>query len=433
MSKLRRFSGRHVRKLLLLASGLVLFLLWLGLWLRVLPDRPRVSIPAPEHSEVVGVSNDGRWVVTRMRHPPPEPPPGYMVTQYSSPSGPIRVWDMEREAIAAEFLGPEDSCQMVVVSCDGRFVIVQLSRSGMNQTRIFDAHTGRELKISPLRGDFYFTRFSPDGRFLAEPRSDERVIDIWDLIEERKRLELVGDGPTVEFSGDSALLVVGHYNREAGQTLAVVKEVSGGKEVRRFLVEALTLSHVCFSPDNRRLALFTQDSLDWAGCSDVVIYDLTSGEQIERYGDVVHFAFLPSGAAFVRVWSEEESSSPPTSDGFEKTIPSRGGRYVLKYAWGMSQSDGVKSNFLGKSGANESEYVELRTPDSGRLVLKLEGCSQCWFRLSDDESVAACIGPTGHIEVWDLPPRRPLFTLLALAALPASLFTAVIWWRLGRG
>jgi len=44
MTRFRQHFGNHRRTLLLLAAGAVMFLLWLGLWLRVLPDRPRVSI-----------------------------------------------------------------------------------------------------------------------------------------------------------------------------------------------------------------------------------------------------------------------------------------------------------------------------------------------------------------------------------------------------
>jgi len=44
MTRFRQHLGNHRRTLLLLAAGAVMFLLWLGLWLRVLPDRPRVSI-----------------------------------------------------------------------------------------------------------------------------------------------------------------------------------------------------------------------------------------------------------------------------------------------------------------------------------------------------------------------------------------------------
>jgi WD40 repeat protein len=49
---------------------------------------------------------------------------------------------------------------------------------------------------------------------------------------------------------------------------------------------------------------------------------------------------------------------------------------------------------------------------------------------SSDSRLAAASSPDGMIRIWDLPPRRPIFLLLALSAFPTLLFTTLLWWRL---
>jgi len=51
---------------------------------------------------------------------------------------------------------------------------------------------------------------------------------------------------------------------------------------------------------------------------------------------------------------------------------------------------------------------------------------------SSDRRLIAGRSPDGAVLVWDLPPRRPIGVLLALAAVPTLLFALLLWWRFGR-
>jgi len=155
-----------------------------------------------------------------------------------------------------------------------------------------------------------------------------------------------------------------------------------------------------------------------------------TGEELQRHGEVAHFAFLPDGSSFVRGWNDPQSPFKP--DAMRHPTTSKGGRFLITQYWSSSEPenwlDRLKESLSGNPPTVAGRQYVYVSWDTCKLMprgLALE--------LSADEAIAACIGPTGHIEVWDLPPRRPIFPLLALAALPALLFTAVIWWRLGRG
>jgi len=231
MTRFRQHLGNHRRTLLLLAAGAVMFLLWLGLWLRVLPDRPRVSIPAPEHTDVFGVSNDGRWIVTRKDVPSEPFQPSWMKTWSSRFEGGISVWDAERKAVIAEFPANQNIFHLAF-SPDNRFLILDHGGEIGMPNRVFDTQLGRELNLPEMRLSGDRLCFSPDGRYLAGLRAEKHptagfATILWDLSEKRQSLELVRHSGPLSFSPDSSQLALvsneGSDNQSSSYTLAPIK------------------------------------------------------------------------------------------------------------------------------------------------------------------------------------------------------------------
>jgi hypothetical protein len=67
----------------------------------------------------------------------------------------------------------------------------------------------------------------------------------------------------------------------------------------------------------------------------------------------------------------------------------------------------------------------IRDSLTDEAVLTLRGTSP--IQISPDGRRLTMMSEDG-IRIWDLPPRRPVGLLLGLAAVPALLFTALVWW-----
>jgi len=114
---------------------------------------------------------------------------------------------------------------------------------------------------------------------------------------------------------------------------------------------------------------------------------------------------------------------------------SRGGEPVkgtLRYAWtrpAPARWRVVEQPRMGIDGIPSGNELVFHDSVTGALTAKLEHTGP--YLLTPDETRVAVVNKD-CVEIWDLPYRRPVGMLLILAAVPALLFTALLWWRLGR-
>jgi WD40 repeat protein len=441
MARLVTFLKRHARPLLLAAFAVGMFGLWFGVWLRVLPLQPRVTIHVPDETELVGVSNDGRWIVTCVRPKlrPLQSPDGIqlLITRHSSTAGPVQVWDTNTESVVSQFLGPEDYCGDVQVSANGCFVAV----ADASRVRLFEALRGRELRMSPLplsssmgvASEHY--GFSPDSRLFALLCRDDQGIPsvvVWDVEKEIKKQSFVGQASPFAFNSASSNLATASH---ADPSVVVVWDVQTGRELLRFQAR-MAIRELIFDLEGSRLAVLTPPlSCAPPNPAHVTLYDLDSRFECDRYEKVGLFMFMPNGAPLVR-FAEEQDWFPfgeTWKDVEGYSFPSPRGRYLVSQRWGSDEpvewTERLASWLRGEPSPSSS-YIRLHDLETGKVLWRLDGCSR--FKLSSDENVAASRGPDDSLQLWDLPPRRPVFLLLALAAAPALLFTGVVWWRLVR-
>jgi WD40 repeat protein len=432
MMKYLSYLRRRQRPLLLGLCGVVMFALWLGVWVRVLPVRPRASLPVPEHTLTFGVSDSGKRLVTLS---PPEDWIGGPL------KGSIRVRDTQTHNVVAEFLGIDDESTDIRSSPDARFVIV--NQAGENgRVRVFDTEKTGELSIplKPFIG--VASRFSPNSRFYAHERyrqfPESNTLEVWDLAADRLKWESTGNKP--EFSPDSRRIAIIQPDRERETRTVVVFDVETGSEVRRIFIGTDAQSRVVdlekrpllFSQDGNRLAVDATSVLDGAGPHVILVFDIRSGELLQRHDYepnlAIHYQrFSRDGSLLIRGWRKSD---------FDVSDP--GG------AWFFS---GQSSHFLMLPDLRPDEKKNWFERLMEKLVGKNEEENPTWtiFRLdnaqplcrvstphlkfSDDEKVVAYVSASGDIQIWDLPPLPSLRFCLLYAALPALLFTGLLWWR----
>jgi len=93
----------------------------------------------------------------------------------------VKIWDIQKKAIANNFLGHQLDIYSLDFSCDGRYVV---SGSGDRRAKIWDIEAGKCLftlgsdEVGPKDG-ITSVVFSPDGRLVAAASLD-RIIRVWD-------------------------------------------------------------------------------------------------------------------------------------------------------------------------------------------------------------------------------------------------------------
>ncbi len=169
----------------------------------------------------------------------------------------------------------------VAFSPDGKWIATTHRRG-----ELWDAATGKilcELK-NPQRGVMNALAVAPDGKTLATANADGAV-HLWDPTtgEERRRLNGGQGGVnTLAYSPDGAKLA-------AGGDDGVVRlwDAATGKEIRRLANAKKDIRCVVFSPDGKQLAV-------WSHEDSLRLWDVATGRQIRTLGEKQRlFAPLP--------------------------------------------------------------------------------------------------------------------------------------------
>jgi RNA polymerase sigma factor (sigma-70 family) len=244
----------------------------------------------------------------------------------------IYLWKTETGEAIRKLTGHVGPLTTVLFSTDGK----KLISTGHQETRIWEVESGKKLPALDVRSEGGVAALSPDGKLLAIGCTDA-AIRIWDWAERKKLVELPSlpdrirclafsrDGKTLAGLADGAPIhlwdaatgkpagaLIGHQERltsvawvPGGKTIATgawdgsvrLWDAQTGKETRLFEVERTkssklypdlgTIGLVVVSPDGKEIAAV-------CGGEIVVIWDATTGKEIERYraGSV---AYSPDG------------------------------------------------------------------------------------------------------------------------------------------
>lgn len=250
------------------------------------------------------------------------------------------------------------------LSADGK-TIVTVTRG--RQVKYWDAGTGtlrrvHELPI-PLADETYL---SSDGRLLAVRVPDPvGCMDVWDIAA-GKRLHQVSGGYRAAFSPDNKTLAVSEPGG-AGKSDVLLWDMASG-EKRELKGLARTPDNFAFSPDSKLLAA--------SDGRQIICWNVAKGEQLWQ-----------AKSAF-------NSSLAFTSDG-RTVIASPGSREKLWHAWDAATgkpSEGLKL----PEGFN---YAQFAAAPDGRTLLFAQG--------------RYVKGADGRIRVWDLRAGKLLHTLTA--------------------
>ena len=287
----------------------------------------------------------------------------------------------------------EGSADFIVFSPDGMAIAGGSSRDG--KVRLWNAHTGEEiLTIAEHMKPIYSLAYSSDGRTLAIGTGHVyEGIRLWDVLTGQNYLNLEGHEHLVQslaFSHDGSTLASGSWDDTArlwdvrtGKNLHVLREWSGCGDV----------DAVALSPDGRLLATVY-------GCK-VYLWNVRTGERLETLADhleeVSTIAFSPDGStlasggswgdATIRLWDVRTANATHALVGHQRTVTS-----VAFSPDGLALASGGSDDTIRIWDANTGE--RLRTIEG-----HTSGVSSVAF--SPDGLTLASGGSDDTIRIWD--------------------------------
>jgi hypothetical protein len=475
MRRLLSHVRRHHRRLLLALFAAAMFLLWFGVWITVLPIRPFVviridgvaeQIQLDAHGETLATVNDRRvvqfWNTRRgVECAPRIDLPGRVEPgAFLSPDGNRFVCRGEREVYAFDVRSGRRLAAFPVDSV-GVWIQFMLAPDGTTlaystlepirdkpfsaidppwtRLKLADLETGRTclaIQANVACG------FSHDGRFFAaahcmdSPLSKERDrIEVWETATGswvRTLRGFEGTAVTAVFSPDASLLATDCCDLSAPNNTprdVYIFQVTTGA----LLAELTCCSVVGFTADGR--ILVTQSVPSKRGGALLRLWDTHSWTELRPIAatqDAGASGWAISsnkwGSPRLVVWESYQRPSPtPKNWGAELM---GGGR--------PPNPERLLVRVIDPRTAAEEHRFDI---PAGYTVDHQVSGRESRFYITPSMLLACCVSEDGRtlavrqtepaeIHLFRIPPR-PIGLYLLFSALPALVFTGVLWWRVG--
>jgi WD40 repeat protein len=388
-------------------------------------------------ADPIGIVPGTRTLVTRTAGLPARDSPGDI------PAGPLRFWDADTGRTGSWFAA-DDLLPLVRLSPDGRWALVDRTAGPDGaKLQLFEIATGRAVADLPRRAvaPAGWAVFSPDGRWIAFDGPGPEL-DIWDIAQARERPGPPDAGNLWVFSPDGQWLAYVTLERRPAASRIVLWDVAAGRPGLSWLGPAqLDCLELQFAPDGRTLvgllnAAESRHEGPWR--VQVCAWDAATGQ--ERFRADSGMTYFPPQAPWLTVTGLGER-------GFHRLTYDTGqecGRLTLtpddsNFVWvdGLSP-DGrylavgalvynavlLRLNALWPKWPEDrliTQRIKLVNVATGQTTAVLPSAfdwgrrdAMARTRFAPDGATFAVV-TDDHIEIWDVPPRKPL-TWLAVAA-----------------
>jgi WD40 repeat protein len=413
---------RHRRRLFLALFAAAMFLLWFGVWGRVMGIRPRVVIPLTDQLVECYGGLDGKTLITRTRR--------------SDGSCQIQTW----EAVAGHLVATHGSDDFRILETgDGTCILLERTAN----PQLWDS-----LHDPPAS---HYWHPAPDGKTLAfnVGGSGPRIY-AWDIPNDRMRFELYNPiGRPPAFSSDGKMLAYTRYSGElsVGLPEIAVVDAESGRTLKVLHGLEAHPNELRFSPDGKLLAAGY-----WVSPADrfrVKVWSMNQQREVAQLNRSGYISFSSDGRhlACIRdselvVW-DTDSWEERIVRAFPEQLRAFGGpvfipntALLLMEYTRMAKRDGNDSSvtkwFASPGGAISLYWVIDTTSGREYGPITRVGRLSEFVLLPNSQSLALLPnqGPN-EIHLYDLPPRRPIGLYLLFSALPTLVFTGVLWWRVG--
>ena len=429
MPRLLPHLRRRQRPLLLGLSGLVMFALWFGVWLRVLPLRPRLVIKTTQGFEPRMFTADGGALIgTRA------------IRENGQPKGEVRRLDLSSgEEI---MLGKIPDDWRLLNGVRGLDLLdVRLLPRLEAELRLLEK--SNYVDLSAGAGDRVAIRFQS----MAFPV--QAGLRLWDTLADRQILDRPGDYACALSPCGSQLVTTAYVGSERihlwnARDGSHVFDLDLGFDARR--------PRLHFAPDGKHLAIHCHSSLHvWnldplrrvATLNDLHDSILTTNwdfvlGQCDRFpnGYSLRLVEVGSGKEIARINPFPAFDDLSTFHMAGPALVPRSDWLVVVYCCQWREGNAVARwlrSILGWKGASAggvATTVQFYHPGTWRVASAIVHASPGYPVFSADGTFMALGTPEeATISIYDLPPRRPVALYLLFSALPALLFTGVLWWR----
>jgi WD40 repeat protein len=452
---------RTVRGTWLLAGAV--WVAWCGAFWFGLPVRPRAEWRLPEESYLVGVRPDKCTLVTaRIGWT------GTICTQFPMPHGPVRLRDLATGHERSLLSPTTTKLDCVCLSPSGRWLAV----AEFPRLRLFDLDSGHTLDVGPKESWFTVEAvfFGPEDRWLmyvmdvydeTQPSLSARVVSlVVSLPDGTERDAGLKDWRPLALSADGRVLAAQVCLEAKGEPTADALEKPSELRVVDLETRQTLLTVPCRQFDPRRLLLSSDGRIFAAFLSDrgdirssrVRCWDTATGRELLNIPDTADVVLTPDGRTLVTLAYPDDRRQATYWDVAAGAV--RGQARLPLHSYGGLLDYDLLSSLLAPTGRTVvvPAHVNVAAP-MARLAWRLglrwpfatarvQGCApvldtatgrqigevpaviegSAW---SPDGTQLVTLSPgRQEVQVWDIPPRKPLTWFLAMAA---SLALPLAW------